>query len=201
MKLAKILLAGSLVASCAFAEGAFVGIEGGYSFKNKVESEYYEADDKSGFVGIKGGYDFGNYRAFAQYNYNTEASVKDNIDLSEFGAGISMDGESKWTSHELLLEVDFTPRLSDSGLKFVVGPYFGLGVIKVKEEGEITNGTLSESYSESTTATGFVLGGRVGMAYDFGTGEFEAGVKADKAWYKDVDANKYGAYLGYNFKF
>ncbi|MBQ3675663.1 MAG: porin family protein, partial [Campylobacter sp.] len=72
MKLAKLVLASSLVASCAFAEGVFVGVVGGYNFQAEVQTKDTDVTikDKQGFFGLKGGYDFGAYRAYGQYNYN-----------------------------------------------------------------------------------------------------------------------------------
>ena len=72
--LAKLILTNSLVASCAFAQGAFVGIGGEYNFKTKLEltQNGTDASDHNGFISLKGGYDFDTYRTYALYNYNNK---------------------------------------------------------------------------------------------------------------------------------
>ncbi|MBR2157741.1 MAG: hypothetical protein IJ923_07015, partial [Campylobacter sp.] len=85
----------------------------------------------------------------------------------------------------------------NENLKLAVGPYFGYSILKVKDNVD----------PDSTSENGWILGGKVGAIVDTGVGEFEAGVKADKAWHKgkndwvDMDKTTVGLYLGYNFKF
>ena len=126
MKLAKLVLASSLVASCAFAEGGFIGVGGGYNFGSTIEAEYIgEIDDiNQGVFSVKGGYDFGSYRAYTQYNYNSKYS-------EEFSGTIVGTIEGEISGHEFVVGVDFTPSLSD-GLKFAAGPYAGLSLLKAK---------------------------------------------------------------------
>ena len=197
MKLAKLILASSLVASCAFAEGAFVGVVGGYNFLTKIEvvDTDLSIKDKNGFLGIKGGYDFGAFRAYGQYNYNLKFS-KDYLDNN----GDTWTAEFK--GHEFLVGADWTPSIAE-GVKLAVGPYLGYANFDVKESDGAD--TLSGN------ADGFVLGGKVGAIFDIGTGELEAGVKADRTWLKgeetedyiiyDADRTTVGVYLGYTFKF
>lgn len=189
MKLAKLILASSLVASCAFAEGVFVGVVGGYNFMTKIEVDETNLSikDKNGFLGIKGGYDFGAYRAYGQYNYNLKTS--ENYDI--------FTSETK--GHEFLVGADWTPSINEN-LKLAVGPYLGYARFNFEESDGV------DSYSGNLN--GFVLGGKVGAIFDTGVGEFEAGVKADKTWLKakedgiaNQDKTTVGLYLGYNFKF
>ena len=197
MKLAKLVWASSLVASCAFAEGVFVGVVGGYNFMTKIEIDETNLSikDKNAFFGLKGGYDFGAYRAYGQYNYNLKSS-KDYLDNN----GDTLTSEFK--GHEFLVGADWTPSISE-GIKLAVGPYLGYANFNVKE----SDGTDTLSGN----VDGFVLGGKVGAIFDTSAGEFEAGVKADKTWLKgeenenyiiyDEDKTTVGLYIGYNFKF
>ena len=195
MKLAKLVLASSLVASCAFAEGVFVGVVGGYNFMTKIEVDETDLSlkDKNAFLGLKGGYDFGAYRAYGQYNYNLKFS-KDYLDNN----GDTWTGEFK--GHEFLIGADWTPSINEN-LKLAVGPYLGYSIVEAKD---IEEGT---GYYSSDNISGFVFGGKVGAIFDTGVGEFEAGVKADKTWYDETeivyktDKTTVGLYLGYNFKF
>ena len=198
MKLAKLILASSLVANCAFG-GAFVGVVGGYNFMTKIEIDEtnLSAKDKNGFLGIKGGYDFGVWRAYGQYNYNLKFS-KDYLD----GDGDTWTVELK--GHEFLVGADWTPSISEN-LKLAVGPYLGYSLIKIKD--------IEKSTSDYVSATqgGFILGGKVGVIADTSVGEFEGGIKADRAWIGEKedddiifykrDHTAVGLYLGYNFKF
>ena len=192
MRLAKLVLASSLAASCAFAEGIFVGVVGGYNFKTEVNGNDndFEISGKQGFFGLKGGYDFGIWRAYGQYNYNLKTSENYDIFTSE------MKG------HEFLVGADWTPSINEN-LKLAVGPYLGYAKFKFEEN----DGTQTFSGN----LDGFVLGGKVGAIFDTGIGEFEAGIKADKTWLKgeendsyvihDEDKITFGLYVGYNFKF
>ena len=190
MKLAKLILASSLVASCAFAEGVFIGVVGGYNFQAEVQTKDTDVTikDKQGFFGLKGGYDFGAYRAYGQYNYNLKFT-------KDFVYAGNME-KAEFKGHEFLVGADWTPSINEN-LKLAVGPYFGYSILKVKDNVD----------PDSTSENGWILGGKVGAIVDTGVGEFEAGVKADKAWHKgkndwvDMDKTTVGLYLGYNFKF
>ena len=199
MKLAKLILASSLVASCACAEGVFVGVVGGYNFMTKIEVDETDLSlkDKNAFLGLKGGYDFGAWRAYGQYNYNLKFS-KDYLD------DMGDTWTAEYTGHEFLVGADWTPSISEN-FKLAVGPYFGYSLIKVKD--------IEKSTSDYASATegGFILGGKVGVIADTSVGEFEAGIKADRAWFNEkeydniifyqTDKTTVGLYLGYNFKF
>lgn len=194
MKLAKLILASSLVASFAFAEGAFVGVVGGYNFMTKIEVDETNLSikDKNAFLGVKGGYDFGAWRAYGQYNYNLKFS-KD-----YFYAGYESTVEFK--GHEFLVGADWTPSISEN-LKLAVGPYLGYARFKFEDSEKGGPGYVSGN------GDGFILGGKVGIIADSNVGEFEIGVKADKTWFGEteylyeMDKTTVGLYIGYNFKF
>ncbi|MBR2156720.1 MULTISPECIES: outer membrane beta-barrel protein [unclassified Campylobacter] len=196
MKLAKLILASSLVASCAFAEGAFIGVGGGYNFNAEFQTEDdLSIDGNQGVFSVKGGYDFGSYRSYAQYNYNSKYSEE--VSVTQ-GGQTTLLGKAEFSGHEFVVGVDFTPALSEN-FKLSVGPYAGLSLLKAT--------AADQTGSESQTQKGFIVGGKAGVIFDFGAGEIEAGVKADKAWHSgqdgwvDIDKTTLGAYAGYNFKF
>ena len=102
------------------------------------------------------------------------------------------------SSHEFLVGADYTPSLSEN-FKLTIGPYARLSLLKLTDKDEYG--------SESKTENGFIVGGKIGVIYDFDFSEIEAGLKADKSWHNgdeewiDVDKISYGGYLSYNFKF
>lgn len=112
--LLKAVVATSLVASFACADGAFVGFETGYS-KSSLKykwsdnnSDYSESDKFKGGafgLGVKGGYDFGMFRAYGEYIYKFKA--KDDI-VDEDGDTV----ELSWKSHNFLIGGDFTLSLT-----------------------------------------------------------------------------------------
>ena len=66
----KILIAAFAAAVCAsasFGEGAYIGLEGDYSFKSSITTKWSDEDDSDtnkdrkaqAALGFKGGYDFG----------------------------------------------------------------------------------------------------------------------------------------------
>ena len=103
---------------------------------------------------------------------------------------------------QFIIGYDWTPSISES-LKFSVGPYIGYSRLNITASGEDQNGAWSEKENQN----GFVIGGKVGLIFDFGMGEFEAGVKADYSKHAgsedsvDIDAGTVGGFIGYNFKF
>ena len=111
---------------------------------------------------------------------------------------------AEYTGHEFLVGADWTPNISEN-FKLAVGPYLGYSLFKVKD--------IEKSTSDYASATegGFILGGKVGVIADTSVGEFEAGIKADRAWFNEkeydniifyqTDKTTVGLYLGYNFKF
>ena len=209
MKLAKLILASSLVASCAFAEGVFVGVVGGYDYTYNITVNGYDAeiDGKNPVIGIKGGYDFGAFRAYGQYNYK----IKSTYDESSFQG---YEEKTEISAHEFLIGADWTPSLNEN-LKLAVGPYLGYSRLDIKDTGVwVTNGAsgglvVTRPYDDKYSENGFLVGAKLGIIYNLGVGEFEAGVKTDYAWHTgndgvddlDVDTGTVGGYIGYNFKF
>ncbi|MBP3207542.1 MAG: hypothetical protein J6M21_04670, partial [Campylobacter sp.] len=208
MKLAKLVLASSLVASCAFAEGAFVGVVGGYDYTYKLSGEGAdeELDGKNPVIGIKAGYDFGNFRAYAGYNYKIKGTYYDEVFQG-------YDEKTEISAHELLIGADWTPSLNEN-LKLAIGPYIGYSRLNIDDKGIwVTNGSngtivpTGETYDDSYSINGFLVGAKLGIIYNLGVGEFEAGIKTDYAWYKEtsevvaIDTGTVGGYIGYNFKF
>ena len=188
MKLAKLFLASSLVASCAFAEGAFVGVVGGYDRASYDVVDGYNTPDLDSaghlVIGVKGGYDYGNSRMYAQYNYKAKDTIYEDVDV-----------EIKAGAHKFIVGYDWTPSLSES-VKFSVGPYLGYSRLNLKD-----------SDGDSDDQNGYVVGAKLGMIFDFGVGELEAGAKADYSRHAssndfvDFDAGTVGGYIGYNSKF
>ncbi|MBQ7270635.1 MAG: hypothetical protein IJ211_08035 [Campylobacter sp.] len=207
MKLAKLVLASSLVASCAFAEGVFVGVVGGYDYTYKLSGEGAdeELDGKNPVIGIKAGYDFGAFRAYGQYNYK----IKSTYDESNFQG---YEEKTEISAHELLIGADWTPSLNEN-LKLAVGPYIGYSRLDIKDKGVwVTNSAsgglvVTRPYDDKYSINGFLVGAKLGIIYNLGVGEFEAGIKTDYAWYKEtsevvaIDTGTVGGYIGYNFKF
>ena len=203
--LAKLILASSLVANLAFAEGAFVGFDGVAS-KTQIElkddfSNSYKMKDTAFGLGIKGGYDFDAFRVYGEYIYGFGADQK-------WGDEIEY-GKDKITTHQFLIGADYTPRLSES-FKLVFGAYTGASVLKIK--GDWTDTNMGESGTGKWNKTGWLIGGKIGGIYELNSNnELEFGFKTDYTSYgkrtdEDNDSIKikgsnYGLYLGYNFKF
>ena len=202
--LLKAVVATSLVASFACADGAFVGFETGYSksslkYKwsgdNPDDSESLKFKGGAFGLGVKGGYDFGMFRAYGEYIYKFKA--KDDI--------VYEDGDTEkvsWKSHNFLIGGDFTPSLTNN-FKLALGAYTGVSKIKVKSEDSDGDDTLSK--------TGWIIGGKIGGIYEINqNNEVEFGVKTDYTKYKKetdedgtgkLSATNTGFYLGYNYKF
>ncbi|CUU71654.1 putative outer membrane protein [Campylobacter hyointestinalis subsp. hyointestinalis] len=205
----KVLVASALMSSVVLAEDTFVGVEGAFvQSKVNLDSELNEAfsDPKDGAFefGFKAGQDFGDYRLWAGYSYQAEASDTQTI---SYGTD-SINAKSTWSAHNFLVGADYTPSLSES-FKAVVGAYGGLSVIKAKNQtdGKITFGgsTYTGNGSQSKTDTGAIVGLRLGGIYAVdANNEIEFGIKGDyiKTNILDIDkATNYGVYVGYNYKF
>ena len=206
----KILIAAFAAAVCvsaSFGEGAYIGLEGDYSFKSSITTKWSDEDGSGtnkdrkaqAALGFKGGYDFGIARAYGEYLYDFKASK----------TGTDEDGTFKheWSKHNLIAGADFTPEIT-SGFKLVAGGYTGVSFLKYKDSYSDFDGS---SGSLSKTVPGWVIGAKLGGIYGFDTHhEIEFGYKADYTRYKanklgkDVDKiyeTNHGLYLGYNFKF
>ncbi|MCR4942327.1 MAG: porin family protein [Campylobacter sp.] len=194
----KSFIASSLLASFAFANGAFIGVDVGYNFKSEFDlstneiSNIQKAKDKNTELGIKGGYDFDMFKVYGGYYYQTEA--KDKI-ISNLNTKIA------WKIHKLVAGADWTPNIT-TDLKAVIGAYVGFSRI----DAEISTKIIGRNFSNYGNNNGVVYGGKIGAAYSFDEhNEVEFGVKAEKSKYSedkaDYDVNIIGAYLGYSYKF
>ena len=189
----KVALGLSLASAAALAQGAFVGVEGDYSFGSKLKVKRGDGSKDSikkaqPGLGIKAGYDFDNFRAYGAYFYNFQTKKE-----------LEDDGEKytiKWNKHSFLAGADYTPSIT-SDVKLVAGAYTGVSRIKFKVDN-------SDSAQHST---GFVLGTKFGAEYLLDQNNIlEAGVKADYTFYRKIEEVKVresniGLYVGYTYKF
>ena len=184
----KVALWIGLGSALAMAEGVFLGLEGDYSFGSKIKSQDSDPLKKAQFgLGIKGGYDFNVFRIYGAYIYDFKVKKQ----------GEDADGSFsfKWNTHKFLVGADYTPTVAQD-FKLVLGSYAGYS--KLKDQ-LIAN----DAYSDSGSASGWVLGGRLGGEYSLDANNaIELGFKADKTFYsyKTKETNT-GLYLGYTYKF
>ena len=122
----KIGVLACAISSFALAEGAFIGVEGGYLFNSQISGDSgAKIKGKAPNIGIKGGYAWDEARAYVQYNHVFEAKKTFEIDKE--------DEEVKWDNDEFLVGADWTPAINDSA-KFVLGGYSGVSVLNVKAD-------------------------------------------------------------------
>ena len=194
----KVALGLSLASAAALAQGAFVGVEGDYSFgsKLKVKKGYGSKDSikkAQPGLGLKAGYDFDVARVYGAYIY-------------DFQAKKSLGNEDgtivKWNTHKFIVGADYTPSVAKD-LKLVLGGYTGFSKLKL-DVFDIYDG------SEKGNATGWILGARVGAEYSINENNaVEFGLKADRTDYGkinkfnlvDIKETNIGLYMGYTYKF
>ena len=190
----KVALGLSLASAAALAQGAFVGVEGDYSFgsnlSDKGESKVKKAQPG---IGLKAGYNFDSFRVYGAYIYDFQA--KKSLG-NEDGTVV------KWSTHKFLIGADYTPELTKD-IKLVLGGYTGYSKLKM-DVFDIYDG------SEKASANGWILGARIGTEYSINENNaVEFGVKADRTKYSSI--TKYnnaktketnlGLYMGYTYKF
>ena len=194
----KVALGLSLASAAALAQGAFVGVEGDYSFGSKLT---VKGDDGSKIkfkkaqpgLGIKAGYDFDVARVFGAYIYDFQAkkSLGD-----EDGTVV------KWNTHKFIVGADYTPSVAKD-IKLVLGGYTGFSKLKL----DVFD---THDGSEKGNATGQILGARVGAEYSINENNaVEFGLKADRTDYGkinkfnlvDIKETNVGLYMGYTYKF
>ena len=194
----KVALGLSLASAAALAQGAFVGVEGDYSFGSKLT---VKGDDGSKIkfkkaqpgLGIKAGYDFDVARVYGAYIYDFQAkkSLGD-----EDGTVV------KWNTHKFIVGADYTPNVAKD-LKLVLGGYTGFSKLKL----DVFD---THDGSEKGNATGWILGARVGAEYSINENNaVEFGLKADRTDYGkinkfnlvDIKETNVGLYMGYTYKF
>ena len=122
----KVALGLSLASAAALAQGAFVGVEGDYSFGSKLKVKRSDGSKDSikkaqPGLGIKAGYDFDVARVYGAYIYDFQAkkSLGD-----EDGTVV------KWNTHKFIVGADYTPSVAKD-LKLILGGYTGFSKLKL----------------------------------------------------------------------
>ena len=194
----KVALGLSLASAAALAQGAFVGVEGDYSFGSKLKVKRGDGSKDSikkaqPGLGLKAGYDFDVARVYGAYIYDFQAKKS----LSDEDGTII-----KWKTHKFIVGADYTPSVAKD-LKLVLGGYTGFSKLKL-DVFDIYDG------SEKGNATGWILGARVGAEYSINENNaVEFGLKADRTDYGkiskfdmiDAKETNIGLYMGYTYKF
>ena len=194
----KVALGLSLASAAALAQGAFVGVEGDYSFGSKLKVKRSDGSKDSikkaqPGLGIKAGYDFDVARVYGAYIYDFQAkkSLGD-----EDGTVV------KWNTHKFIVGADYTPSVAKD-LKLILGGYTGFSKLKL----DVFD---THDGSEKGNATGWILGARVGAEYSINENNaVEFGLKADRTDYGkinkfnlvDIKETNVGLYMGYTYKF
>ena len=193
----KVALGLSLASAAALAQGAFVGVEGDYSFGSNMKAKSNNGTSKAKKaqpgLGIKAGYDFDVARVYGAYIYDFQAkkSLGD-----EDGTVV------KWNTHKFIVGADYTPSVAKD-LKLILGGYTGFSKLKL----DVFD---THDGSEKGNATGWILGARVGAEYSINENNaVEFGLKADRTDYGkiskfnlvDIKETNLGLYMGYTYKF
>ena len=193
----KVALGLSLASAAALAQGAFIGIEGDYSFNSKLTAKSDNGTTKVKKtqlgLGLKAGYDFDVARVYGAYIYDFQAkkSLGD-----EDGTVV------KWNTHKFMVGANYTPSVAKD-LKLVLGGYTGFSKLKL----DVFD---THDGSEKGNATGWILGARVGAEYSINENNaVEFGLKADRTDYGkinkfnlvDIKETNVGLYMGYTYKF
>ena len=188
----KVALGLSLASAAALAQGAFVGVEGDYSFGSKLTVKGGDDSIKKAQpgLGLKAGYDFDIARVYGAYIYDFEAKKS----LGDKDGRII-----KWKTHKFIVGADYTPSLAKD-LKLVLGGYTGFSKLKI-------GGSDAKTPMESFSTNGWILGAKVGAEYSINENNaVEFGLKADGTKYRTIEDAKIketnvGLYLGYTYKF
>ena len=193
----KVALGLSLASAAALAQGAFVGVEGDYSFGSNLTAKSDNGKSKAKkaqpSLGIKAGYDFDVARVYGAYIYDFQAKKS----LGDEDGTII-----KWKTHKFIVGADYTPSVAKD-LKLVLGGYTGFSKLTM----DVFD---THDGSEKGNATGWILGARVGAEYSINENNaVEFGLKADRTKYRSIakyDNSKIketnvGLYMGYTYKF
>ena len=116
----KVALGLSLASAAALAQGAFVGVEGDYSFGSKLKVKRGDGSKDSikkaqPGLGIKAGYDFDVARVYGAYIYDFKVKKTANDEDKSV---------AEWKTHKLIVGADYTPSVAKD-LKLVLGGYTG----------------------------------------------------------------------------
>ena len=193
----KVALGLSLASAAALAQGAFVGVEGDYSFGSNLTAKSDNGKSKAKKaqpgLGLKTGYDFDIARVYGAYIYDFQAKKS----LGDEDGTII-----KWKTHKFIVGADYTPSVAKD-LKLVLGGYTGFSKLKM----DVFD---THDGSEKGNATGWILGARVGAEYSINENNaVEFGLKADRTDYGkinkfnlvDIKETNVGLYMGYTYKF
>ena len=193
----KVALGLSLASAAALAQGAFVGVEGDYSFNSNLTAKSDNGKSKAKKaqpgLGIKAGYDFDVARVYGAYIYDFQAKKS----LGDEDGTII-----KWKTHKFIVGADYTPSVAKD-LKLVLGGYTGFSKLKM----DVFD---THDGSEKGNATGWILGAKVGAEYSINENNaVEFGLKADRTDYGkiskfnlvDIKETNLGLYMGYTYKF
>ena len=192
----KVALGLSLASAAALAQGAFVGVEGDYSFNSNLTAKSDNGKSKAKKaqpgLGLKAGYDFDVARVYGAYIYDFQAKKS----LGDEDGTII-----KWKTHKFIVGADYTPSVAKD-LKLVLGGYTGFSKLKMD---------VFDTHDGSEKAnTGWILGARIGAKYSINENNaVEFGVKADRTKYSSIakydnakiKETNVGLYLGYIYKF
>ena len=193
----KVALGLSLASAAALAQGAFVGVEGDYSFNSNLTAKSDNGKSKAKKaqpgLGIKAGYDFDVARVYGAYIYDFQAKKS----LGDEDGTII-----KWKTHKFIVGADYTPSVAKD-IKLILGGYTGFSKLKM----DVFD---THDGSEKGNATGWILGARVGAEYSINENNaVEFGLKADRTDYGkiskfdmiDAKETNIGLYMGYTYKF
>ena len=194
----KVALGLSLASAAALAQGAFVGVEGDYSFGSKLT---LKGDDGSKIkfkkaqpgLGLRAGYDFDVARVYGAYIYDFKVNKTANDEDKSV---------AEWKTHKFIVGADYTPSLAKD-LKLVLGGYTGFSKLKM----DVFD---THDGSKKGNATGWILGAKVGTEYSINENNaVEFGLKADRTKYRSIakydnakiKETNVGLYMGYTYKF
>ena len=193
----KVALGLSLASAVALAQGAFVGVEGDYSFNSNLTAKSDNGKSKAKKaqpgLGLKAGYDFDVARVYGAYIYDFKVKkTANNEDKSV----------AEWKTHKFIVGANYTPSVAKD-LKLVLGGYTGFSKLKLR-------GGDAENPMESASTNGWILGARVGAEYSINENNaVEFGLKADRTKYRSIakydnakiKETNVGLYMGYTYKF
>lgn len=193
----KVALSLSLASAAALAQGAFVGVEGDYSFNSNLTAKSDNGKSKAKKaqpgLGIKAGYDFDVARVYGAYIYDFKVKKTANDEDKSV---------AEWKTHKFIVGADYTPSVAKD-LKLVLGGYTGFSKLKLR-------GGDAENPMESASTNGWILGAKVGAEYSINENNaVEFGIKADRTDYGkiskfdmiDAKETNLGLYMGYTYKF
>ena len=193
----KVALGLSLASAAALAQGAFVGVEGDYSFNSNLTAKSDNGKSKAKKaqpgLGLKAGYDFDVARVYGAYIYDFKVKKTANDEDKSV---------AEWKTHKFIVGANYTPSVAKD-LKLVLGGYTGFSKLKLR-------GGDAENPMESASTNGWILGARVGAEYSINENNaVEFGLKADRTKYRSIakydnakiKETNVGLYMGYTYKF